>query len=91
MVLTVSTMVSQFDAWLCCDTLPQYCTKERTKMRRIVPVWILCTDGRILQGWIPARILRGVPQTDFQLIVDEKHQIPLDKILEIQDLLVKIC
>lgn len=68
-------------------------------MHRIaVPVWILCADGRIFEGWVYPRTLRvlhrgnarGDSQQDIELVVDAKHGVPSDQILQVQDILARV-
>lgn len=60
-------------------------------------VWVILTDGSILEGWMPTSqlkmALRGerVQEWDtFRMVIDKRHGIQEDTLFDIKDILVEL-
>ena len=64
---------------------------------RVCPAWIICTNGRILEGYIypgTSKELLERSKTEgsfFKLIIDQKYDIPEDKPIVVKDIWQRIA
>tara|TARA_B100000315_G_C14322630_1_gene471465 strand:- start:406 stop:603 length:198 start_codon:yes stop_codon:yes gene_type:complete len=60
-------------------------------------VWIILADGSLLVGWIPASLAKAVLHREplrekdtFRMVIDPKHGISEDTLLDVRDVLVQM-